>query len=303
MVYKDFSQLTDKVRGFSALKRMVVAVAADAHTLEAALAARKEGMAAPVLVGDAAEIKRLLAELGESVPEEDIYDEADGAAACQKAVALVREGRGDFLMKGKIDTGVILKAVVNKEAGLGTGRLMSHFTIFEVPSYHKLLTAVDGGMVTYPDLTQKRQIIDNTVDTLLAMGYTEPKVGVVTCVEKPNPKMPETMDAAALAEMNRKGEIKNCIVDGPISYDVAVNKEIAELKGYAGATAGDVDVLIAPNIHTGNVMGKMLTCTAGARMAGIIVGAACPIVLTSRGSSADEKFLSIALAASMDKTN
>lgn len=301
MVYKDFSQLTDKVKGFTQMKRMVVAVAADEHTLEAALAARREGMAAPVLVGDKAEIERLLAGLGESVPPEDIYDEADGPAACEKAVALVKEGKGDFLMKGKIDTGVILKAVVNKEKGLGTGRLMSHFTIFEVPSYHKLLTAVDGGMVTYPDLDQKRQIIDNTVDTLLAMGYTKPKVGVVTCVEKPNPKMPETMDAAALAEMNQKGEIKNCVVDGPISYDVAVSKEIADLKGYTGETAGDVDVLIAPNIHTGNVMGKMLVCTAGARMAGIIVGAACPIVLTSRGSSADEKYLSIALAASMDR--
>lgn len=303
MVYKDFTQLTEKVRGFEDMKRMVVAVAADEHTLEAALAARKEGMAAPVLVGDAAEIERLLAEMGETVPAEDIYDEPDGPAACERAVALVREGRGDFLMKGKIDTGVILKAVVNKEKGLGTGRLMSHFTIFEVPGYHKLLTAVDGGMVTYPDLSQKRQIIDNTVDTLLAMGYTKPKVGVVTCVEKPNPKMPETMDAQALAEMNRKGDIKNCIVDGPISYDVAVNKEIADLKGYTGETAGDVDVLVAPNIHTGNVMGKMLVCTAGARMAGIIVGAACPIVLTSRGSSADEKFLSIALAASMDKNS
>ena len=200
-------------------------------------------------------------------------------------------------MKGKLDTSVILKAVVNKENGLGQGRTMSHFTMFEVPTYHKIMVPVDGGMVTYPTLEQKKDIINNTVETLVSMGYTCPKVGVLACVEKLNPKMPETVEANELKEMNKRGEIKNCIVEGPISYDCAVSKEIADFKGFDSPVAGDVDILVAPNIHAGNIMGKMLACTCNARMAGFIVGAKCPIVLTSRGSSAQEKYLSIVVSA------
>lgn len=298
MIYKNFDELLNQVKEGS-LKSMVIAVAADEHTLEAALEARKAGLAKPVLVGDKAAILEILAKLEEigSVPESDIYDEADGVKACELAVRLVREGKGDFLMKGKIDTGVILKAVVNKETGLAKGGLMSHFTIFEVPGYRKLLTVVDGGMVPYPTVEQKRYIIDNTVDTLCSIGYDNPKVGVLSCVEKLNPKMPETVEADELVQMNQRGEIVNCIVNGPISYDCAVSREIAAIKGYTGEVAGDVDILVAPNIHAGNIMGKMLTVTCGAKMAGIIVGAKCPIVLTSRGSSAEEKLLSIMLSA------
>lgn len=297
MVYKNFDELIEKVKGYPSMKRMAIAAAGERHTLEAAFHARKEGIAKPVLVGDEAEIRRLMKKLGEDVPDEDIYPAADNKEAAELAVSLVREGKADFLMKGYLDTGVILKAVVNKEHGLGKGGVMSHFTMFDVPGYHKILVPVDGGMVTYPTLEQKRAIIENTVDTLIAMGYDCPKVGVLACVEKVNPKMPETVEAAELARMNRDGEIKNCIVEGPISYDCAVDGEIARLKGYESQIAGDVDVLIAPNIHAGNIMGKMLSCTCKAKLAGFVVGAKCPIVLTSRGSSAEEKFLSIAVSA------
>ena len=174
---------------------------------------------------------------------------------------------------------------------------MSHFTIFEIPGYHKLLAPVDGGMVTYPTLEQKKQIIENTVEMFHALGYDRPKVGVLACVEKINPKMPETVEADALKQMNLRGEIGGCIVEGPISYDCAVSKEIADYKGFESPCAGDCDILLAPNIHAGNIMGKMLTVTCGAKMAGFIVGAACPIAMTSRGSSAEEKFDSIVLAA------
>lgn len=297
MVYKSFDELIKKVKAYPNMKRMAVAAAGEEHTLQAALHAREEGIARPILVGDVSEINRILKELGQSVPEEDIYEAKDIEAAAELAVKLVREGKADFLMKGYLDTGVILKAVVNKENGLGKGSVMSHFTMFDIPTYHKILVPVDGGMVTYPTLEQKKAIIQNTVDTLIAMGYENPKVGVLACMEKVNPKMPETVEAAELAKMNRNGEIKNCIVDGPISYDCAVDTEIAKLKGYESEIAGDVDVLIAPNIHAGNIMGKMLTCTAKAKMAGFVVGAKCPIVLTSRGSSAEEKYLSIVTAA------
>lgn len=297
MVFKNFDELIEKVKSCPDIKRMAVAAAGEEHTLQAALHARKEGIVKPILVGDLAEIHRILTALGEEVPEEDIYEAADNKDAAEKAVALVREGKADFLMKGYLDTGVILKAVVNKENGLGKGDVMSHFTMFDIPGYHKILVPVDGGMVTYPTLEQKKAIIENTVGTLRAMGYDCPKVGVLTCVEKVNPKMPETVEAAELARMNREGEIKDCIVEGPISYDCAVDAEIAKLKGYESQIAGDVDVLVAPNIHAGNIMGKMLTCTCKAKMAGFVVGAKCPIVLTSRGSSVEEKFLSIVISA------
>lgn len=297
MVYRSFDELVAKVKGCPDRKRMAVAAAGDEHTLEAVLHARKEGIIEPVLVGDKPVIVKILEQLGETVPEEDIYDEAELSAACEKAVSLVREGKADFLMKGKVDTGVILKAVVNKEHGLGKGGVMSHFTMFEVPTYHKILLPVDGGMVIYPTLEQKKAIIENTVGALRDMGYECPKVGVLSCIEKVNPKMPETVDARELQEMNERGEIAGCIVEGPISYDCAVNREIAQLKGLDSRIAGDVDVLVAPNIHAGNIMGKMLTCTCNAKLAGFVVGARCPIVLTSRGSSAEEKYLSIVISA------
>ena len=248
-------------------------------------------------MGDKAAIDEALAHLGETVDPADIYDVPGLAESARYAVGLVREGKADFLMKGKLDTSVLLKAVVDKENGLGKGGVMSHFTAFEVPSYHKLLVPVDGGMVTYPTLEQKKHIIENTVGALHAMGYECPKVGVVACVEKLNPKMPETVEGDALKQMNLRGEITGCIVEGPISYDCAVSKEIAAFKGFESPCAGDCDVLVAPNIHAGNLMGKMLTVTCGAKMAGFIVGAKCPIVMTSRGSTPLEKYLSIVISA------
>ncbi len=299
MVYKNFEELIEKVKKRPERKRMAVAAANDEHTLEAVFRARKEGIAEPVLVGDKAQIEAILKKMGETVPEEDIYDCSDVQEAAEKAVSLVRKGKADFLMKGKLDTKVILKAVVNKETGLGQGRTMSHFAIMEVPNYHKMVAVVDGGMVPYPTLKQKKDIICNTVDTMRAMGYECPKVGVLACVEKVNPKMPETVEARELREMNQRGEITGCIVEGPISYDCAMSKEIADFKGFESPVAGDADILVAPNIHAGNIMGKMFTVTCRTRMAGFVVGARCPIVVTSRGSSAEEKYLAIAVSASI----
>lgn len=297
MICQSFEQMTARVKNTPHRARMAVAAAADPHTLEAVLRAREEGIVTPVLVGDRRRIEDLLEGMHAEVPAEDIYDASDLPEAAKTAVRLVREGNAHFLMKGKLDTGVLLKVVVDKETGLGKGGIMSHFSAFEVPGYHKLLIPVDGGMVTYPTLEQKKAIIENTVLILHALGYECPKVGVLACVEKVNPKMPETVEARQLMEMNQKGRITGCKVEGPISYDCAVSREIAATKGFESEVAGDVDVLVAPNIHTGNIMGKMLLCTCGAKMAGFVAGASCPIVLTSRGSSAEEKFLSIVLSS------
>lgn len=296
MIYRNFDELIAKQKARPNAARMAVAAAGDEHTIEAVLHARAEGIVRPILVGDKAIIDAALERFGETVPPEDIYDVPDIAQAAGFAVSLVREGKADLLMKGKLDTNVLLRPVVNKETGLGKGGVMSHFTAFQIPNYHKLLVAVDGGMVPYPTLEQKKAIIDNTVGALRAMGYDEVKVGVLACIEKVNPKMPETVEADLLKQMNRRGEITGCYVEGPISYDCAMSREIAAFKGYDSPVAGDADVLVAPNIHAGNIMGKMLTVTAGAKMAGFIVGAKCPIVMTSRGSSPEEKYLSIVLA-------
>lgn len=301
MEIKNFQEIIDKVKMSPSKKRMVIAAAGEEHTLQAALHARKEGIITPVLVGDKKEIKKILNDLNETIPEEDIYDVPDIKEAAEKAVELVREKKGDFLMKGFLDTSVILKAVVNKEKGLGKGGVMSHFTMFEVPNYHKILVAVDGGMVTYPTLEQKKSIIENTVEVLRSYGYENPKVAVLSCVEKVNPKMPETVEADALSKMNENGEITGCVVAGPVSYDCAMSSEVAKLKKFDNPVAGNADILVAPNIHAGNIMGKMLTITCGAKMAGFIVGAKCPIVLTSRGSSAEEKYLSIVMSAAAVK--
>ena len=299
MVFHNFDELIAKVKGAPDKKIMAVACANDDHTLEAVVNARREGIIEPLLVGDKKIIHEILDKLGESIPEENIFDvpEDDLQKACETAVKLVREGIANFLMKGKVDTKIILKEVVNKEYGLGTGKLMSHFTMFQIPTYHKLILPVDGGMVTYPDLEQKKQIIENTVETLRSMGYDCPKVGVLACVEKVNPKMPESVEAAQLQEMNEKGEIRNCIVEGPIQYDCVMRKDLADFKGLKSQIAGDPDILIAPNIHAGNIMGKMYSISCGGKMAGFIVGAKCPIVMVSRGSTAEEKYLSIVVSA------
>nr|WP_312986062.1 phosphate acyltransferase [Clostridioides sp.] len=297
MEIKNFQEIIDKVKSTPSKKRMVIAAAGEEHTLQAAINAKNEGIITPILVGDKKEIDRILNNLGEVIPEEDIYDETDVVKAAEKAVELVREGKGDFLMKGFLDTSVILKAVVNKEHGLGKGSVMSHFTMFEVPNYDKILVVVDGGMVTYPTLDQKKVIIENTVGVLNSYGYEDPKVGVLACVEKVNPKMLETVEADALAKMNLNGELTGCTIAGPISYDCAMDREIAKTKKYESPVAGNADILVAPNIHAGNIMGKILAVTCEAKMAGFIVGAKCPIVLTSRGSSTEEKYLSIVMSA------
>lgn len=298
MVYTNFEEIIEKkLKGNTKTSRLALAAAADEHSLQAVKQAYDEGLVTPVLVGDKAKIVEILAEIGMEVPDEDIYDEPDIAEASKKAVALVREGKADFLMKGKVDSGIYLKAVVNKETGLGKGGVMSHFTMFEVPTYKKLLVPVDGGMVTYPTLEQKKAIIQNTVETLISLGYDCPKVGVLACKEKLDPKMIETVEGDALKQMNLNGEIENCIVEGPISFDCAIDAEIAAFKGFESPCAGDCDILIAPNIHAGNIMGKMLTCICKAKLGGFIVGAKCPVIMTSRGSSAEEKYLSICLAA------
>lgn len=296
-MFKNFEEMAAMVKSHPVKKKIVLACAHDEHSLEAVNEACKEGIVEAVLVGKEEEIKRIIAEHGFALTDAVIYNETDDVEAAKTAVRLINEGKGDFLMKGSMQTADLLKQVVNKETGLQTGRVMSHVGLFEVPNYHKLVVLTDGGMLLHPTLEQKAQVIDNAVDALRNMGYEEPKVGVLCAAEKLNKKAQESLDAAELKEMNAKGEIKNCLVEGPISYDIAMSKEIADFKGFESPVAGEADVLIVPTMAAGNMLGKAWVINGGGRMTGLVVGAKAPIVLTSRGSGADEKFYSIVFAA------
>lgn len=277
----------------------MVAAAQDEHTLQAVFRAKKDNIVEPILIGHRERIKDLLERLHEGLAEELIIHAENDVEAAFKAVELINEGKADFIMKGRLQTADLLGAVVNKEKGIRTGNVMSHVAILEIPTYHKLLAITDGGMLMYPNLEEKKQVIENAVNIFLAMGYEKPKVAIMAAIENVNPKMPETIDADMLKKMNLQGQIANCIVEGPISYDLTMNKESAEIKGYQSSVTEDADILIVPNITAGNLLSKGLVYSAHAKMAGFIVGAKVPIVLTSRGSTAEEKYLSLVLSASV----
>jgi len=301
MEYKSFDDLIKKVQNLDSKKKVAVVSAQDEHTLEAVFKAKKDNIVEPILIGNKKKIIEILSRLHESVLEESIINVESDSEAAEKAVELINENKADFIMKGKIQTADLLRAVVNKENGLRTGKVMSHIVIHEIPTYHKLLAVTDGGMMMYPNLDEKKQIIENAVSTFLALGYENPKVAVLAAVETVNPKMQESVDADMLKKLNIKGEIKNCIVEGPISYDLTMSKESASIKGFVSPVTGEADIIVVPNITVGNILGKSLVYSAGAKMAGFIVGAKVPIVLTSRGSTSEEKYLSLALSASAVK--
>lgn len=295
-MFRNFEEMVEAARKNKVKRAVAVAGAADKAVIESVLKAKEDGIAEPILIGDASIIRDILRELWRD-PADFIIEDCEFGSIGQRAVELVQDGKADFLMKGMIDTKYLLKPVVSKENRLRTGRTMSHLAMNEVPGYHKLLGNTDGGMIVYPTLDDKKAIIENAADVLHNLGYEDPKFAVLCAVEKLNPKMTECVDADALMKMNQNGEISGCKIVGPVSYDVAMDKHIAEHKGYECEYCGDFDVLVMPNMAAGNIFGKTLTVTVGAKMAGIIIGAKCPIVLTSRGSSAEEKYLSIVMAS------
>jgi phosphate butyryltransferase len=298
MELRNFQELIAKVQNNDSKKRVAVAAAHDEHTLEAVFRAVQDKLVEPVLIGNKKEIEDILKRLNVEFDANSIISTESDKEAAEKTVELINENKADFIMKGKLQTADLLKAVVNKEKGLRTGKVISHLAILEVPAYHKLIAITDGGMMMYPNVEEKKQILENTVDIFLAMGYECPKVAVLAAVETVNPKMPEAVDADILKKMNQSGEIKDCIIEGPISVDLTFSKESAEIKGYKSPVTGEVDILLVPNITTGNIMSKALIEMANATMAGMIVGAKVPIVLTSRGATSQEKYLSLVLSAS-----
>lgn len=278
-------------------KTVAVAVAEDHEVIEAVAKAIQLQLAQFRLYGNQEKIMGMLQEHGLQTSEHiEVIAASSSAEAAELSVKSVRNGEADVLMKGNIPTANILKAVLNKEWGLRKGSVLSHVAAFEVPNYDRLIFVTDAAMNIAPDVTQKAAIIQNTVEVAQAIGIELPKVAPIAAVEVVNPAMQATIDAAMLTQMNRRGQIKNCIVDGPLALDNAVSQIAAEHKGIVSDVAGKADILLVPTIEAGNVLYKSLVYFANAKVGAMIAGAKAPIVLTSRADSAKTKVYSLALA-------
>ena len=279
-------------RGKSAVS---VACAEDLHVLEAAKEAAEQNIADFIFVGDAAKIRSIASEIGFDVSGAKIVDEQDPETACKKAVSFVTSGEAGALMKGLVDTSVIMKAVLNKEDGMRTGKKLSHLAVFECASYHKLLFVTDAAINIAPSLDEKIEIIENAVMAVINLGIKSPKVALLAAKEKADLKMPVTMEIAEIVAKHKDGLLPNAVIDGPFALDNAVSEESAKIKGINSPVAGDADILVAPNIESSNILYKSLAFLGGAKNGGVVIGAKRPIILTSRADSAESKLISIAL--------
>lgn len=278
-------------------KTVAVAVAEDHEVIEAVVKAVQLQLAQFRLYGNEESITNMLKEHGMQPSEGiEVIGTSSNNEAAELAVKAVRSGDADVLMKGNIPTANILKAVLNKEWGLRKGGVLSHVAVFEVPNYDRLIVVTDAAMNIAPDLQQKVAITQNAVEVAKAIGIQLPKVAPIAAVEVVNPAMQATIDAAMLTQMNRRGQIKDCVIDGPLALDIAVSQIAAEHKGIVSDVAGQSDILLVPTIEAGNVLYKSLVYFANANVGAIIAGAKAPIVLTSRADSAETKVYSLALA-------
>ena len=294
---KHFHKLIENVKTLPT-KKMAVAAAEDEYVLESVKIAKEEGLAESILVGDEKKIRELAKGLNMDLSGYEIINEVEPAKAALKAVKLVHDGKADMYMKGLISTKDFLRSVLDKEVGLRTGRVLTHVGVFEVKGIDQLLFLSDQAFIMYPTLEEKVKIIENALDIANACGIQNPKVAPLAAVEVVNPKMPETVDAAELTKMNSEGKIKGCVIDGPLSLDMAISKEAcSHKKGLNRKITGDADILLFPDIHTGNVAYKMLVHTSHFLNGAILSGTSAPVILTSRSDSVATKVNSIALAS------
>lgn len=294
---KNFEEILSKAQQQGEKKVISVAVAQDREVLLSVEEARKKGVVDGILVGDSAKIEKIADELNIDLSNYKIIDKKDDVEAARQAVIEVSSGRADMLMKGLVDTGVVLKAALDREIGLRGDGILSHVAVFEIENYDRLFFITDAAMNIAPDLEAKKKIIDNSVKVARALGIEIPKVACICAKEKMNPKMPDTVDAHELEEMSKRGEIENCIVGGPFALDNAVSIEAAKHKGIEHEVAGMADILLAPDIEGGNILYKSISYFARSKGAGLIVGATAPIILTSRADSEETKLNSIILGA------
>jgi phosphate butyryltransferase len=300
MVLKYLNDLKRVVAG-GPRKKLVLAAAQDQHSLSAIVRAWKENIIEPILIGDKEGIQNICASNNYDITGVRIIHEPDTEMSVEMAVRMVSSKQADILMKGMVGSSTLLKCVLNKDWGLRTGNLLSHFALFEVETYHKVIAVTDVAMNIAPNLKDKISIVNNSIACLIKLGYTMPKVAVLGAVEMVNENMEATLHAALLSKMNQRDQIKNCIIDGPLAFDNAISLESAKHKGIRSEVAGDTDLLLMPDIEVGNVLYKSLVFFAKAKVASIILGAMVPIVLTSRSDSEQAKFDSILLSAAASK--
>ncbi|HVN36856.1 MAG TPA: bifunctional enoyl-CoA hydratase/phosphate acetyltransferase [Myxococcota bacterium] len=264
--------------------------------LSGAVEAAEHGLIAPILVGPAAKIREIAKKHRLDIGRFEIVDAPHSHASADQAVALVREGRAEMLMKGSLHSDELLAAVVARDTGLRTGRRLSHVFVMDVPTFHKVLIVTDAAINIAPDLDAKVDICQNAIDLAVALGLELPKVAILAAVETVNSKMPATIDAACLCKMAERGQIRGGLLDGPLAFDNAISKEAAKIKGIESEVAGDPDILLVPDLEAGNILAKQLILLANADSAGLVLGARVPVVLTSRSDSVRSRIASCAVA-------
>ncbi|OQY02059.1 MAG: phosphate butyryltransferase [Bacteroidetes bacterium 4572_117] len=278
-------------------KKLVLAVAQDEHALEAIKIAYNNNCIEPILVGDLQKITEIAKKIDFDLSKIEIIDKKDKVEAVESSIRIIGQGSAQILMKGNVPTANLLKGVLNKEWGLRTGNILSHFALFEIKAYHKLLGVTDVAMNIAPDLQTKIGIINNSVNFLNRIGILNPKVAAISAAETVSQAMVSSVDAAIIAKMSERNQIGNCIIDGPLALDNAISEESAKHKNIQSKVAGDADLLLMPNIEAGNIFYKSLSFFANSGIAAVILGAKSPIVLTSRSDSEESKLNSIYLAA------
>lgn len=289
-MYRKLSQLLEAAKN-GERKKIVLVGAEDVEGLKALKVAQNEGIADVILIGG----EQARREAEQLDMEFDFVEVSSDVEAAHMGAKLVGEGKAHVLMKGLVKTSTLLKAVLDQSYGLRKGDLLSHVAVLESPVLDRLVLLSDGGMVIRPSLEQKVAIIKNAVDVAMKLGMENPRVACIAAVEVVNPDMPETVEAAVLSQMNKRGQIKGCVVDGPLGLDNTLSEFAAKVKRVEGEVAGRADILIVPDIHSGNFLGKSVVYLAGGKIAGVVVGARAPIVIVSRADTAESKLYSIAL--------
>jgi len=299
-VVKNFKELVETAKK-KAPKQCIVVCAEDETVLEGVRLAQKLSLVSLVLVGNKDNIMKCARTVSLNLEKAIVHNAENETEALQKSIALVKE-HGHFLMKGMLPTSMFLKGVLNKEWGLRTGKILSHIAVLEIPHYHKLILMSDGGMNPQLDLKIRIDIINNAIETMRALGIKQPKIGLIAASETVNPDMPETTDAMEIVELHKKGEIENCTIEGPFGFDVAISRKAAEHKKIKSEIAGDVDFLLMPNISAANIWAKGLIYFAHAKPAGMVAGAAKPVVMLSRADEPETKLHSIALGVALSQS-
>ncbi|HHU69854.1 MAG TPA: bifunctional enoyl-CoA hydratase/phosphate acetyltransferase [Thermoanaerobacterales bacterium] len=295
-MFRNFDEMLEKAQKLPK-SSISVAAADDIDVLKSIKDAAEKGLVDPLLVGNRKKIEELSSQIGLKISKEHIIDISNPIEAAEEAVKLVRNGDADIIMKGMVTSSDFMKAVLSSDYGLRSGKIISHLAAYDIPNFGRVLFLTDGGINIAPDLNQKVEILQNAVDALVNLGFTEPKVAVLSAVEFVNPHMEATIHGAALSKMAERGQIRHAVIDGPFALDNAINLEAAKHKGIYGPVAGNADILLVPNIESGNILGKSIIYFAKGVMAGIVLGAAAPIVLTSRAETAYGKLCSIAMAS------